>query len=81
METELEITAISHLWDTVPTNEIPPEYLLLAILGVAAPHINVPPNSFTILSLWVKGIPIILDRLESGSDGPSPPLDSPAKAA
>jgi len=82
MENELEITAVSPLWYTVSTNEIPPEYLLLAILGIVASHLEVPPNSFTILSLWVTGIPVIIDHLGSdGPDGPSPPLDTPAKAA
>jgi hypothetical protein len=82
MESALELTAASPLWDTVATNDIPPEYLLLAILGVAAPHIEVPSGSYTILSLWIKGIPIVLDRLPSDNEPSAPPpIDNLAKVA
>lgn len=83
MENDLEIMAASPLWDSLSTNEIPPEYRLLAILGVTAPHIEVAPCSRTILLLWLKGIPIIVDYSNPTNpdpDGPFP-LDNLAKVA
>lgn len=83
MEKDLEILASSTLWDSTPTNDIPPEYHLLAILGVAAPHVTATPCSHTILLLWLKGIPIIVDYsnpIDDDPDGPFP-LDNAAKAA
>jgi hypothetical protein len=83
MENDVEIMAASPLWDTVATNDIPPEYRLLAILGVISPHIESAPCSHTILLLWLKGIPIIVDYSNPIDDGPEDPfpLDMAATAA
>lgn len=81
MENDLEIMAASPLWDSLSTNDIPTEYRILAILSIIAPHIEASPKSHTILALWVKGIPIILDfETDPVPDGPSP-IDIALKVA
>lgn len=83
MENDLEIMAASPLWVSLSTNEIPPEYRLLAILGITAPHIEVAPCSRTILLLWLKGIPIIVDYSNPTNPDPldPPPIDKALKVA